>query len=216
MTVVDHVAEEADGIPDSRHALERAEQTASFGLTRLGSAQSLTRSLVGVWGAFAPLLVAGVLIVGCTAAGAVSSGVTSGTPSVIPTTQGSGPKVVIETGSVIDGFTLGVPVKCSGPVGPVPSDVIGCGNYPELAVAALDARDKGHTAIVSMVTFTDATQSGPIDVTGDASPSIPKSAGSGGVVTVFVFTLADGSIHATGVKCSESGPCVGVDRATGR
>jgi hypothetical protein len=135
------------------------------------------------------------------------------TPSAIPTTQGSAPKVVIEAGSVIDGFTLGVPVKCSGPVGPVPSDVVGCGSYPELAVAALDARDKGHSAIVSTVTFTEATQSGPIDVTGDASPSIP-AAGSGGVVTVFVFTLADGSIHATGVKCSESGPCVGVDMAT--
>lgn len=136
------------------------------------------------------------------------------TPSAIPTTQASALKVVIETGSVIDGFTLGVPVKCSGPVGPVPSDVIGCGSYPELAVAALDARDKSHSAIVSTVTFTDATHSGPVDVTGDASPSIPESAGSGGVVTVFVFTLADGSIHATGVKCSESGPCVGVNGAT--
>jgi hypothetical protein len=215
MTMVDHVAD-AEDVPDSKHALEPAEQTASFGLTRLGSAPSLKRSLFGVWGAFAPLLVAGVLIVGCTAAGAVSSGIASGTPSVIPTTQGSTAKVVIETGSVIDGFTLGARSECSGFVGSVPPDVIGCGSYPELAVAALDARDKGHAAIVGTVMFTDATGPGAIDVTGDASPSIPKSAGSGGVVTVFVFTLADGSIHATGVKCSESGPCVGVDGATGQ
>ena len=212
MTMVDHVAE-AEGIPNSKHALGPADKTASFGLTRLGSPQSLKRSPFGVWGAFAPLLVAGVLTVGCTAAGSISSGVASGTPSVIPTTQGSVAKVVIETGSVIDGFTLGARAECSGFVGSVHPDVIGCGSYPELAVAALDARDKGHAAIVSTVMFTDATRPGAIDVTGDASPSIPKSAGSGGVVTVFVFTLADGSIHATGVKCSEPGPCVGVGRA---
>ena len=207
---------EVVGVPDSTHALEPAEQIASPRLTRLARTQSLKRLLSAVSGALAPLVAAGVLIVGCTSAGAISSGVAPGAPSIIPTTQASAPRVVIETGSVIDGFTLGVPMKCSGPVGPVPSDVIGCGRYPELAVAALDARDKGHPVIVSTATFTDATQSGPIDVTGDASPSVPASVATGGVVTVFVFTLADGSVHATGVKCSESGPCVGVDMATGQ
>jgi len=213
MTTVDHAAE-AEGGPDPRHALEPLHQSASFGLTRGGSAQSLKRSPFGVWFALASLLVVGVLTAGCSATGVITSRLASGTPSIIPTPVGTAPKVVIATGSVIDGFTLGVPVKCSGPVGPVPSDVIGCGSYPALAVAALDARDAGHPAIVSTVTFTDATQSGPIGVNGDASPSMAKSVGPGGVVTVFVFTLADGSTHAMGVKCSESEPCVAVDRAT--
>ncbi len=171
-------------------------------------------------GAFLPalarLVMAGVLVVGCSTAGAISSGVMSRTPSVIPTTGGSAPKVVIETGSVIDGFTLGAHAACSGFVGSVPPDVVGCGGYPELAVAALDARDKGHAAIVGTVMFTDAAGPGPIDVTGDASPSRPESRGTGGVDMVFVFTLADGSIRATGVNCSESELCVGIERGDSR
>ena len=215
MTMVDHAAE-AEGGPDARHALEPVHQSASFGLKHGDSAQPLKRSPFGAWVVLAPLLVVGVLTASCSATGVITSRLASGTPSIIPTPVGTAPKVVIATGSVIDGFTLGMPVKCSGPVGPVPSDVIGCGSDRALAVAALDARDVGHAAIVSTVTFTDATQPGPIDATGDASPSIPESVGPGCVVTVFVFTLADGSTHAMGVKCSESEPCVAVDGTTSR
>ena len=69
------------------------------------------------------------------------------------------------SGAVIDGFTLGVPLQCSGPVGPVTSAAIGrgCGGDPQRAMAALDARDPGHAAIVSTTSWTDGTQPGAID-----------------------------------------------------
>jgi hypothetical protein len=165
-------------------------KTASIGEGLLGTFVSV----------LALLLAAGVLIVACTAAGTIPS---------------SAPGAVIGTGSVIDGFTLGSQAACSSGVGPVPSGVVGCGSYPELAVATLDARDGSHAAIVSTAMFTDGSRPGPIDVTGDASPPVAGSDHAGSVDIVFVFTLADGSIHATGVKCSESGPCVGVDRGAG-
>lgn len=116
------------------------------------------------------------------------------------------------SGAVIDGFTLGVPLQCSGPVGPVTSAAIGrgCGGDPQRAMAALDARDPGHAAIVSTTSWTDGTQPGAIDVTGDSPPPTGGATHSGANITVFVFRLADGSTRATGVACSDSGPCVGV------
>ena len=116
------------------------------------------------------------------------------------------------TGAIFDGFTLGVPLNCSGPVGPLPSAAIGrgCGGDPQRAIAALDARDPSHAAIVSTSSWTDGTQPGAIDVTGDSPPTTGGATHPGANVTVFVFRLADGSTRATGVACSDSGPGVGV------
>ena len=213
MTTADLVVE-AEGFPEPGHAQAPTAEAAASWLTRPGGARFKIGARSGIWAALVSLMVAGVLIVGCTTTGASSSGVASSTGSFLATTRGSIPKVVIETGNVIDGFTLGVRVECSGPVGSVPSGFIGCASYPDLAIAALDARDQGHAAIVATAAFTDATQAGPIDVTGGASPSMPVSVAPGNVVTVFVFTLADGSVRATGVRCSESGHCVAVAGAT--
>jgi hypothetical protein len=111
--------------------------------------------------------------------------------------------------STIDGFTLGSIVKCSPPLesDPVILDR-SCAGYPKRARAALDARDPGHAAIVSVDTYTDGTQPGPIDFTGSGVPPTPAPRHPGPTVYVFVFTLANGSTRATGVACSET--CVGV------
>ena len=97
-------------------------------------------------------------------------------------------------GSTIDGFTLGSVVKCSPPLesDPVILDR-SCAGYPKRASEALDARDPGHAAIVSMEAYTDGTQPGPIDVTGPGEPPTPAPRNPGPNVTVFVFKLADGS-----------------------
>ena len=118
------------------------------------------------------------------------------------------------SGGTIDGFKLGAMVKCGGGIDPItPAGAVnGCGGGVERAVAALDAREPNHPAIYSTEMFADGTQPGPIDMTGDGPP--PKSAPRhpGPLVTVFVFTLADGSVRATGVSCDDIGPltCVGV------
>jgi hypothetical protein len=124
----------------------------------------------------------------------------------------SGNSPTVASGSTVDGFTLGVILKCSGPVGPVTSAALtaGCAGDPQRAVAALDARYPGHAAIISTSTWTDGTQPGAIDVTGGSPPPSQAPGRAGAIVTVFVFKLADGSIRATGVACPEQGTCVGV------
>jgi hypothetical protein len=117
--------------------------------------------------------------------------------------------------TTIDGFTPGVIVKCSGGTESDPAIVdAGCMGYPKRATAALDARDPGHAAIVSMEAYTDGTQPGPIDVTGPGVPPTPAPRHPGPNVTVFVFKLADGSTRATGVACTKPAggrtSCVGI------
>lgn len=117
------------------------------------------------------------------------------------------------TGSTIDGFKLGVVVKCSGGISEhTAATDDGCGGGLKRASAALDARDPGHAAVLSVAMYSDGTQPGPIDMTGDGPPPIPAPRHPGPLVTVFVFTLADGSVRATGVACEDTGPlvCVGV------
>ncbi len=82
----------------------------------------------------------------------------------------------------------------------------------ELATAALDARDPGHAAVVSMTKYSDGTQPEPVDVTGNApTPTPAPTRHPGPMVFVFVFKLADGSTRATGVACTDNPPsCVGV------
>ena len=80
----------------------------------------------------------------------------------------------------------------------------------QLAASALDAREPGHAAIVSTQQYADGTQPGPIDVTGAALPRAPESRHPGPDVTVFVFTLADGSVRATGVACVDAATCIGI------
>ena len=116
-------------------------------------------------------------------------------------------------GTVIDGFTIGVTLHCSGHVGSIDPSLErnSCSGQLALALAALDARDPGHDAVISTAMYTDGTQPEPVDVTGNApTPTPPPTAHPGPLVTVFVFILADGSVHATGVACPDSGSCVGV------
>jgi hypothetical protein len=86
-----------------------------------------------------------------------------------------------------------------------------CAGQSALALAALDARDPSHAAVISTGMYSDGTQPEPVDVTGNApTPTPPPTEHPGPLVTVFVFTLADGSVRATGVACPESRSCVGV------
>jgi hypothetical protein len=109
----------------------------------------------------------------------------------------------------IDGFTLGSIVKCSPPVD-VDAAVLeaSCAGDYKRATEALDAREPGHPAIVSIEEYADGTQPGPIDFTGLGVPPTPAPRHPGPDVKVFVFTLADGSHRATGVACSDT--CVGI------
>ena len=86
-----------------------------------------------------------------------------------------------------------------------------CAGYLKRATAALDTREPGHPAVVSVAMYADGSQPAPIDVTGDATPPMPAPTHAGPAVTVFVFTLADGSTRATGVACVDGSPpsCVG-------
>jgi hypothetical protein len=111
--------------------------------------------------------------------------------------------------TTVDGFKIGAMVECSGGIGPRVGDS-GCDL--ERATAALDAREPGHAAVVSYRMYSDGTQPGPIDMTGDGPPPTSGPRHPGPNVTVFVFTLADGSTRATGVACGDVKPtvCVGV------
>jgi hypothetical protein len=119
----------------------------------------------------------------------------------------------VASGSTVDGFKLGGIVKCSPPVDVDAATLErGCAGDLKRATAALDAREPAHAAVVSVKTYSDGTQPEPIDMTGDGPPPIPAPRHPGPNVTVFVFTLADGSTRATGVACEGTGPlvCVGV------
>jgi hypothetical protein len=126
----------------------------------------------------------------------------------------SGPDSPPGPGLVIDGFTLGEPTSCMGgtymPGDPTPLPDTMCFDFPALARAALDARDPNHVAIVSVDGYSDGTQPGSVDITGDATAPPEATRHPGPAVDVFVFTLADGTTRATGVVCNGSGPCVGV------
>jgi hypothetical protein len=116
--------------------------------------------------------------------------------------------------TTIDGFTPGAVIVCSPPVS-VDAAALdrGCAGNLKRATAALDAREPGHAAVVSVRMYSDGTQPGPIDVSGDAPPPTPAPRHPGPNVTVFVFTLTDGSVRATGVACEDIEPvvCVGVE-----
>jgi hypothetical protein len=114
---------------------------------------------------------------------------------------------------IIDGFTLGAMEACSPPVDVDAAALdLSCAGYPRRAEAALDAREPGHPAIVSSKMYADGTQPGPIDVTGNGPVPVSPTRHPGPDVTVFVFTLADGSTRATGVSCTDGPPpaCAGV------
>jgi len=118
-----------------------------------------------------------------------------------------------EPGTTIDGFKLGVVLVCSPAVGSVDPSLTGstCAGQLALATAALDARDPGHAAVVDVARYSDGTQPEPLDVSGNApTPTPPPTMHPGPRVTVFVFTLADGSVRATGVACPDARSCVGV------
>jgi hypothetical protein len=116
------------------------------------------------------------------------------------------------TPTTVDGFRLGAYEECSLPVGSIDPKYPGssCGGMIDLATAALDTRYPSHAAVVSIKRYGDGTQPGPIDMTGDGPPPSPAPRHPGPDVTIFVFTLADGSVRATGVVCPDSASCVGV------
>jgi hypothetical protein len=116
------------------------------------------------------------------------------------------------TPPTVDGFTLGAFEACSLPIGSIDPKYLGssCGGMIDLATAALDARYPSHAAVTSIKRYGDGTQPGPIDMTGNGPPPTPAPRHPGPDVTVFVFTLADGSVRATGVVCPDSASCVGV------
>ena len=175
----------------------------------------------------AATIASAIALSACSIGGSTSAGSphTSGSsPSGAPGTETSSAtpgSTQVAPGDTIDGFKVGVRVTCGGGIGPAPSGGRCPGLDQRKAIAALDARDPGHAAIVSLMTFTDGTQPEPMDVTGNApTPNPAPTAHPGPLVTVFVFVLADGSIQATGVACPASikhnaivageGPCVGV------
>ena len=113
---------------------------------------------------------------------------------------------------VIDGFKLGSLAICSLGTDAKTAAPNSCASFPALATSALDARDADHADIVSTQMYTDGYLAGPIDVTGDDTPPPDHAPKTEAFIYVFVFTLADGSVHATGVECPESGTsCEGIE-----
>jgi hypothetical protein len=89
-------------------------------------------------------------------------------------------------GSIVDGFPL------DGLVNPVPG-----ADVAALAVQALDKRLPGHAAIITSSAHGE-------DLTNTTIyPDQPV--GRSGTMTVYLFTLADGSYHAAGVYCGVGG-----------
>jgi hypothetical protein len=121
---------------------------------------------------------------------------------------------VLSRPTTIDGFTLGVMVKCSPPLDPA---AIGtsCASYPSRALAAFEELQPDHPAVVATEVFADGTQPGPIDFTGPGIPPTPAPRHPGPDVTIVVFTLEDGTKRAVGIACSKPDPtqrtvCKGV------
>jgi hypothetical protein len=118
--------------------------------------------------------------------------------------------------ATIDGFEPGGLVKCSPPL--VSDPVLlerSCAGDLGRATKALDEREPGHSAIIEWHEFADGRVPSPIDVTGDGPVPTPNSAPTNWSVTVFVFTLADGSKRATGVLCvkdlsTHQSSCTGI------
>lgn len=165
------------------------------------------------------LVIAAVLAVsGCVVARA-SAVPASSTPEIrtpeFPTPVRVTPAPAPISGDSVDGFKLGVIVACSPPVDVDAATLDrGCSGNPRRATAALDAREPGHPPVAGLATFSDGTQPEPVDYSANApSPTPAPTAHPGPRVTVFVFTLVDGSIRATGVACTGNGPsasCIGV------
>ncbi len=95
----------------------------------------------------------------------------------------------------IDGFPIGQLATCSGLGQLIESQGPTCEGLSNLATAALDTREPGHPTIASTHMYTDGG----------------KPPGADSAVTVFVFTLADGTTRATGVSCTgQPSVCVGI------
>jgi hypothetical protein len=125
---------------------------------------------------------------------------------------GSGHETASPSLAIVDGFMLGASEACSPPIGSIDPKFAdaSCAGMLQLATLAFDAREPGHAAIASAKRYADGTQPGPIDMTGNAQPPAAASRHSGPDLTVFVFTLTDGSMRATGVACVDSTSCTGI------
>lgn len=160
------------------------------------------------------------LLAGCGASGgsispAISPIGSSGAaiPSAAP--SAAIPASMPTSGDTVDGFKIGVTLACSPGIGLDAAALDrGCAGYPKRALAALDAREPSHPAVVGVAMYSDGTQPEPVDYSANApSPTPPPTAHPGPRVVVLVYTLADGSVRATGVACTGNGPtssCVGI------
>jgi len=102
--------------------------------------------------------------------------------------------VVLRPGAryqVIDGFPIGPPASCGA-----------CTDEIAMATTALDVRDPGHARVQSATPYAD------VDPCRNGMSAVPCVRDSS--VVVVVFSLADGSKHATGVACIGIDPCVGT------
>jgi hypothetical protein len=104
-----------------------------------------------------------------------------------------GPSAV--AGTVLDGYPVGTLVRDCGPDGGA------CGDVAVLALLALDAREPGHPAPISIQQF-DPDMTGVCD---SAQLCVFSSQQS-----IVVFTFADGERRATGYQCPGVSPCVGT------
>jgi hypothetical protein len=170
------------------------------------------------------MLIGVALLAGCAASGSSMAPATSpmispeGTSNLVaPSSEPSAavPAVRPTSGETVDGFKIGVMVACSPGVGLDAAELDrGCAGFPKRATAALDAREPDHPDVLGFATYSDGTQPEPLDYSADVpSPTPPPTAHPGPDVTVFVFTLADGTFRATGVACTRNdsnSSCVGI------
>lgn len=125
-------------------------------------------------------------------------------PGAAPTPLGSARATAPKPGTIIDGFTVGSMLICSGGTQVSASSGASCGGDLGRATAVLDAREPGHAAVVSVAKYTDGSEPGPIDVTGPGPvPTEVPLRHPGLIVYVFVYSLADGTTRATGVACTD-------------
>ena len=127
-------------------------------------------------------LSAGMVLLGCVAAGipAASATATAGSSATSAAATAGRSATTLSAASsgsltIVDGFRPGVLLACSGAIGSIDPKYSSrtCSGMSELATSALDARDPGHAAIVSMTQYSDGTQPEPVDGTGNAPTPTP-------------------------------------------
>jgi len=98
-------------------------------------------------------------------------------------------------GPIIDGFPIGEPMGCG----------VNCEELVGAARTALDSREPGHAEVISTAFFME-------DMTNPVFyPDQAVLRNRSGTLTVVVFSLADGSQHATGVCYCGTVPAIPLE-----